>query len=723
MNQGTMFSISKYFRLAWIAGLTYILICGFPFECEARSVDNEPQDDSERENTITDETVEYLQSYGAKMKSYMNFSVDPCDDFYEYSCGNWKNVIKPRLSSDRRSNLLDIMYTLAEVTDQILTRTEMAEALNVSEEVAIAQRFYNACLAADVSPLPAADPAYLALIRSIGGFPAVDGDAWNASSFSWFNMSAHLTNYGASGLINEDEVPHFPFEPYFKLPELGFDHVVHTDIIANSSSRAYKMNEKRMRGYLKSYNLTEEKATAVVTGVFDFWRDALAVEDKFNSSEESCILLDSLHSVPAFGQWRSYYEIAWNGVDFHNGTDSSEYCDFYYTELDKVCAKHQEAVANYLSMALLYRMDAKVKDVQDQKEYCQLTVLGSMAHLINKLYMAKHFDEETHSEISAMIKKLRESFRQMLEHADWLDTETRREALLKEASITHQIGSYKDEEHSNLLIRQYRNLSVVDDSYPQSLINLRRLSISLRRYNGLHFDEIATDTKPLVLLLGMQVNAFYYNRDNSMYVMAGILHPPAYHRSWPDSLKFGTLGYLIGHEVTHGFDTVGATHDSDGQSRNWWSKKSEAVFKERSKCFVDHYSTYLIPEINRKINGNETKDENIADSGGLREALAAYRSHIKQLQKGGEDNETTAPRSDQMPGLDLSPEQLFFLGFAQLWCASYKEEHFWHELNKEHTIDKYRVLGAVTNSEDFAEIYNCKLGSAMHPKSNTCRVW
>ncbi|XP_016983095.1 LOW QUALITY PROTEIN: neprilysin-1-like [Drosophila rhopaloa] len=705
-----MFLISTRFQLS----LSF-LICVFLSVSEARSVSNDYQDQSDREKKITDDTAEYLRSYGAKMKSYMNFSVEPCDDFYEYACGNWK---QPQRSNHKENNMHSIDYSLAVITEQLMTRTQLAEALNVSDELLVTQRFYNACLTAVVSPLPAADPAYLSLIRSVGCFPAVDGAAWNASKFSWFNMSAHLTNYGVKGLINDNILHDYPFDPYFKLPDWGYDHIVHKDIIDNSSSRAYKLNEDRMRGYLQAFNLTEEKISAVVAGVFDFWREALSIEDKFEGNEDMCI---DMHEVPRFSQWRSYFEIAWNGLHFDE--EEYYYCDYYYDELDKVCAKHQEAVANYLAMLLLYRMESSVKDEKYHKEHCLMQVQTTMVHLISKLYMAEYFSEETHSEISGLVKELRKTLRQELENAEWLDTETRREALLKEANITAHIGSCKDEQLTDTLIRQIRNLSVVEDSFAQTMTNLRKFGVSLRRYNGLHYKEIPADSKPLELLVGMQPNAFYFNMDNSIYIMAGLLHPPVYHRSWPDSLKFGTLGYLVGHELTHGFDTLGSTFDGTGQERNWWSKKSEAVFQERAQCYVDHFSNYLIPEINHKIKGNETKDENIADAGGLREALAAYRSHMKQLQKSGENNETLTPQNEQMPGLDLSPEQLFFLGFAQLWCANYEQEDYWEELKNEHTSDKYRVLGAVSNNEDFAEVYNCPLGSAMHPKSEKCRLW
>ncbi|KAH8277543.1 hypothetical protein KR026_012635 [Drosophila bipectinata] len=710
-----MISNSSSHRVLMLWVFIYILVGFYILECQARGVG-----DLNSENVIEDDTVEYLKSYGEKMKSYMNLSVAPCDDFYEYACGNWKNVRPDRFQPNhKRNNLLDIVYTLINEGEKLLTSTQLAQALNVSTELQVAQQFYNTCLSAPVFPLPAADPAYVELIKSIGGFPAVEGAAWNASRFSWFNMSAHLTNFGVKGLINEDNLPQYPYTPFFELPELGFDHIVQTDNIANSTSRAYKLNEHRMKSYLQAYNLTEDKISEVIAGVFDFWRDALAVADRFEGDNEKCIEISENENLAKYHQWESYYEIAWNGKNFSNVGGTDGYCDYYYEQLEKVCSKHPEAVANYLAMLLLYRMDAKLKEEKYHKDYCVSVVQSGFSYVLNKLYMA-HFKDRTRSEVASIVQELRNTQKKALEKVEWLDPETRQEAQLKESTIEPVIGSYKNEEVSSRLIQEIHRLDLENASFPQRLIQQRKLLTRLRRFNGFHSKP--NDTKPLELLLGMQVNAFYYNLDNSIYVMAGILHPPVYHPDWPNSLKFGTLGYLVGHELTHGFDTVGSKYDSEGEKRNWWSKKSRGVFEERATCFVDHYDRYLIPEINQKINGKGTQDENIADSGGLQGALDAYRNHMKQLKNRSEvDNETL--ESEQMPGLDLSPEQLFYLGFAQLWCADYEQEHYWEELTNEHTIDKYRVLGAVSNNYDFSQVYNCPSGSPMHSQADSCRIW
>jgi len=283
------------------------------------------------------------------------------------------------------------VYTLIDKTEELLlSNSTLASDLGYANELRIAQQFYNACLSADLYPMPAADPAYLALIRSIGGFPAVDGDAWQASNFSWFNMSSHLTNYGAHGLINEHVLPNYPFIPYFKLPELGFDYIVHSDNIATDDTKGYKMNEKRMREYLKTYGLSDEKVADVIAGVFAFWREVLQIGDRFDENSDKCDVLSETKSLEPFPLWKNYYDIAWEGLNF--GEQSYGFCDFYYHELDKVCDKHKPAVANYLAMKLIYLMDFKLKSSKFQRDFCMLNMHKSMPYILNKLYVLVSFD-------------------------------------------------------------------------------------------------------------------------------------------------------------------------------------------------------------------------------------------------------------------------------------------------------------------------------------------
>ncbi|XP_034485639.1 neprilysin-2-like [Drosophila innubila] len=516
-------------------------------------------------------------------------------------------------------------------------------------------------------------------------------------------MSSHLTNYGAKGLINEEIVQIHPFMPYFKLPELGLDYIVDSDTIATNDTNGYKMNERRMRVYLQKYGLSDEKVAHVIAGVFAFFREALQIADRFDENNEKCDAL-SLTEEP-FPLWSNYYDIAWGGLNF--GENSDRFCDYYYNELDKVCAKHKPAVANYLAMKLIFSMDFKLDSSKFQRDYCMINFHESVPFILSKLYLLKHFTGKIHTEIANIVVELRKSLVFLLENANWIDEDTRKEALLKESTIVAHIGSLKDDNLTDILIREMNNLTFVPGSYATNNINLRKFGVYMKRYNGFHHKELSSDTNSLDLLLGIMVNAFYYLLDDSINVMAGILHPPLYHESWPNSLKFGTIGYIVGHELSHGFDSR--------------SSIFETIDTDRIDCYVNFFSNYRIPEINRTINGDRTKNENIADSVGLRMAMSAYQNHMKQLIR--DSNSSSVLKNERMPGLDLSPDQLFYVGFAQVYCAEYKEEHYWEEWTDEHTTDKYRVLGTVTNDEYFAQSFNCPSGSPINPNSIKCRLW
>ncbi|XP_033167225.1 neprilysin-2 [Drosophila mauritiana] len=690
--------------------LLWVIVAAVLTDCEARSfVDRSDNSDSNGSPTNRS-TAEYqLREYAEFMKSYMNQSVAPCENFYEYACGNYRNVKPDRYSPSSRSNLGDVAYTLIDITEQLVGRMDLAEALNVSSELAVAQRFYNACLGANLHPFNAADPAYLSLIRSIGGFPAVDGDAWNASNFNWINMSAHLANFGANGLIREALQLRYPFEPYTKLPELGFDHIiVHEENISSNTTRAFRLNEERMHGYLRAFGLPEDRIRKAIAGVFAFWRDALEIPPQ-------CEVFDPYRIEREFPQSEYYYNISWSGLHSSNKL----FCDFYYVELDKVCARHREAVANYLAMKLLYRFDPKLKAPRYQRNYCAVTLYHSMRFLFNKLYMANNFSEEKKLEMSEMVRELRKSLRKTLADAEWLDAKSRARALLKESRIQSRIGSFQDDALSDRIIREINSLKVIGDSYAETNINLQNLVVQINRFSSRHFQELTEDTKPQKILTGLQVGAGYYTPDNSINVMAGVVEPPIYHRHLPLSLKFGTLGFIVGHELIHGFDTTSSYFNGNGQLEPLLSELSQQSLEDRAECYMDYYGKYQVPQISRRVNGKTTLDENIADNSGLRQALSAYRSHRQQLlEHPGQER-----ISDGMPGLDLAPEQLFFLGFAQLFCSHYEEEHYWKGLSDEHTFDQFRVLGVLSNSEDFFHAYNCSVGSGMRPGDKTCRLW
>ncbi|XP_050344222.1 phosphate-regulating neutral endopeptidase PHEX [Nymphalis io] len=178
------------------------------------------------------------------------------------------------------------------------------------------------------------------------------------------------------------------------------------------------------------------------------------------------------------------------------------------------------------------------------------------------------------------------------------------------------------------------------------------------------------------------------------------------------SLNYGSLGTVLGHEITHGFDNFGRLFDKNGNLLPWWSNDTINSFVNKTQCFIDQYSSYYVPEIDRHVDGKKTLGENIADNGGVREALAALREH---LRKNGPE--------PKLPGFEhLTSEQLFFLSFGNLWCGVSTKDTLKADLADEHSPQQFRARGALQNNADFARIWNCPPGSPMNP-SKKCIIF
>ncbi|KAJ7354732.1 hypothetical protein OS493_030508 [Desmophyllum pertusum] len=159
--------------------------------------------------------------------------------------------------------------------------------------------------------------------------------------------------------------------------------------------------------------------------------------------------------------------------------------------------------------------------------------------------------------------------------------------------------------------------------------------------------------------------------------------------------NYGGIGMVIGHEITHGFDSSGKYFDKDGNLNNWWSVTSSDGFRTRASCLAKQYSDFEV--YGKKINGNKTINENIADNGGIQLAFNAYKTLVEKEGTEG-----------ALPGLGLTEEQLFFIGFARPWCSIFKKKAALLQLETDdHTFPKYRIIGTLRNYDKFAKAFNC----------------
>lgn len=291
----------------------------------------------------------------------------------------------------------------------------------------------------------------------------------------------------------------------------------------------------------------------------------------------------------------------------------------------------------------------------------------------------------------------------------------------------------------NLLDERYKILEVRNDTYFQNNINLYiyQLKTNLEKINEpvnkTTWSKLMVIVKneKLRFFLGMPpsaVNAYYTPNKNQMVFPAGIFQSPFYDSKYPDSLNYGAMGVVVGHELTHGFDDQGREFDKDGNLYKWWNNKTIDRFKQRTNCFAKQYSKFhgisLMTHLQcfclgkyqvngKNLNGNRTLGENIADNGGLK---AAYHAYLEL-----ERSEIIPPLL--LPGLNLTHRQLFFVAFAQIWCSTTTKEAVNLRIEKEdHSPAKHRVIGTLTNVKEFSDEFKCKVDSKMNPKDK-CEVW
>jgi len=237
-------------------------------------------------------------------------------------------------------------------------------------------------------------------------------------------------------------------------------------------------------------------------------------------------------------------------------------------------------------------------------------------------------------------------------------------------------------------------------------------------------------------MAAFSVNAYYDSSRNSLYIPAGIMQPPFFYPFFRGTEEartarnYGGIGSIMGHEFTHGFDNQGAKFDADALRRDWWSNATHEEFDNKTQCMRRLYDGLVFQDI--ATDGKKTLGENIADHGGLKVALRAFRKRIHDENPLFPTFETKTysagrhapPSAGDELSADTGAVRLFFVSFGQLWCSKARRNsgftHFQHK--DPHPPGPFRTNAAVSQNPDFAKAFRCPLGSAMNP-INKCQVW
>ncbi|CAB3381597.1 Hypothetical predicted protein [Cloeon dipterum] len=650
----------------------------------------------------------------------MNPSVDPCDDFYQFACGGY---INKNYFSGSKSHMWDL-YQLVDYRVKEIFNGGISASM--PETVKQAIDYYEKCIDEGTQNKSGLEPMF-SLLEWIG-LPRVP------------NHSRQIRPWPEL-LIRGDKMT--GKTPFFNIEieqQHGNTYLTWSVQKQVFNKQLFKEFFKTLNRHFRSNVIDAQKAAR---DLFDFYSSMLT----FPVLDTNEVWM----SVAEFQQLTAQNGTAWfNWKKFLTSFLEDSIFKFDL-EKDKILVRGPtiaKQLFNKLNLAQPERIDSYTwffyfystapytttvfrdkfiemdpffkflgpQQTADLPMRCIAQARSVFPDAISYAYISKYFDDEIKQKTEVMVEDIYQAFKLLIVDLDWMDEQTKRFALEKLDAIKPNIA-YPDwlMAPRALDVRNYYLRDIRGDWMTMNM----KVNIMFAK----KFDEGKFVGKSWTSLSKITVNALYHPHEVAIYIPAGIMHPP-FAGNGLASLNYASLGAIIGHEMTHGFDTNGHTIDKNGEQKNWWSRETLKNFHQRVQCMVDQYNQFHIPELgpNVKLNGAQTINENIADNGGLREALLAY-DRLKYRQTHNGTHVLPDPEPYLLGLTGFSHKQLFFLGFANMWCQKESPAHLSQKLSTDtHSPSHHRVLGSLTNNRDFAEAWQCPLGSRMNPVKK-CIVW
>jgi endothelin-converting enzyme/putative endopeptidase len=339
-----------------------------------------------------------------------------------------------------------------------------------------------------------------------------------------------------------------------------------------------------------------------------------------------------------------------------------------------------------------------VSELQPRWKRCVEYADGDLGEALGQVYVSKTFGPELKASTVQMTQQIEDEMAVRIQQLDWMSPATKQQALVKLKAIRNKVG-YPDK------WRDYSPVKIVPDDFYGN--DTRATEFEMKRQLakvGQPVDRSEWDMTPPT------VNAYYNPQMNDINFPAGVLQPPLYDAKLDAAPNYGNTGSTIGHELTHAFDDEGRQFDAKGNLKDWWTKDDADQFVKHSDCVVDQYGQYVIVD-DIKINSKLTEGEDVADLGGTILAYMAWKNATKGANLSSVDG--------------LTPEQRYFVGFAQWACEKQRPENLRvSAVTNPHSPGIYRINGVVVNMPQFGQAFGCKAGQPMvKPSDKVCKVW
>ena len=648
----------------------------------------------------------------------MDRSVDPCVNLYRYSCGGWqaKNPIPPDQTSWSvyakmyQDNLTFLRGILEQAAQPDPKRSAVTQKIG---------DFYGACM----------DDAAVEKRGTAPIQPELDAIAKLRSAkdltpllarlqLTYFRYSYTSSLLFAAGSIQDPDNS----EQVIANVDQGGLGMPDRDYYLKDDAKSQETRQRYLQHVAKVFELIGESADAAKKDADTVMRLETAMAKASLTRVDRRNPHNLVHKMKVAGlaqlapnfDWVAYYrnmqypEISTLNVsvpDFMKEINSllgAEPIDSWKTYLRFHVA---DTSSPYLSSPFVqenfefYRKYLRgAKEMQPRWRRCVQYVDYDLGEALGQVYVAKVFSPELKAKTLDMVQRIEKAMGERIQGLDWMSPETKKQAMTKLAGIRNKIG-YPDK------WRDYSSVKIDRNDFAGNVERTHQFE-ARRDINkiGKPVDHGEWD------ISATTVDAYYNPQMNDINFPAGVLQPPVYDPKMDDAPNYGDTGGTIGHELTHGFDDEGSQFDAQGNLRNWWTKDDREKFDARTKCVDDQYSSYVSVE-DVHVNGKLTLGENVADLGGEILAYMAWKDATKDKHL------------EQIDG--LTPEQRFFVGYAQWDCANERPE----DMRLRATVDphspaRYRINGVVVNMSEFATAFSCKEGQPMvKPAAEQCKVW
>eukprot|EP01130_Rhizamoeba_saxonica_P013454 TRINITY_DN5743_c0_g1_i1.p1 TRINITY_DN5743_c0_g1~~TRINITY_DN5743_c0_g1_i1.p1 ORF type:complete len:876 (-),score=174.02 TRINITY_DN5743_c0_g1_i1:18-2321(-) len=636
--------------------------------------------------------------------SAMNRNIDPCDDFYEYACGGFLNSTVIPDSEVYSSKSWSTVSKANDKALQELLQGDMIDPILIG--------FYEQCIDIDTieNNKLSLVTTYLndiELAVNNNELTRIVAKLHKMDISIFFNPSIWVNYYNSQQPIFEiDQVSlSLPSKEYYLDDEL-------------SSYKLAFMKHLENVFLLLEYSPTQAKLLANSTIYFETQlafvsKDSVELRDPVSTYNN--VTYEMLSQLSTIFQWDLYFSDLNIDIDiFKNGKSqiSVQVPDFL-KKLDQIIeSASDETITAYVKYKFISKiypfLHSGIRDeffylvkeiygIDEQSERWEVCVDKTNKYygeLLGKEFIKEKFSSQAKEYAQNVISDIEKAFEENINNSKWMDDETKEAAIDKLRSINNKVG-YPD-----------TWTSWEDYEIKQSIIDNVFQTIDMEWMNWINMLHTSID-RDIWLMNPQTLNAYYLAAFNEIVIPAGILQNPFFDTGNPTAMNYGSIGAVVGHELTHAFDDKGSLFDKNGVLRSWWTDRTHEAFEEKKQCMINQYNSYEIEGIS--VNGALTIGENIADNGGLKEAYNAFTSQTNK-----EDLEAFE---------ELDEDKLFFVSFAQVWCTKYRKEFLISRMDTDpHSPHRFRVTGSVQNSEAFHETFECSPGDNMYPK-DYCSVW